>query len=651
MASASRASRPMRASMTWRGTLPLRNPGTRTSRDSRLAVRSIAGRSSSGSTTTLIRTLVGSTGSRVLRTGASGWERVNRARRSEKTATRTPTDVPGPGHNTPGALTDRRPVYPRPPPGPGLRTPGRRTPGAADAEGLWMTPRAHCWGRLRSPTGGPGTGRGGCGVPGRARVEVPAWTPTGRPRPGSGSTGPTLRPGCGPRSRPGWAGGWSRRSPSRPGSPQAWRPGCAWPTVAGRSSRRSGPSRTPTVRASTARRPGSWPRCPARRLPRGCCGPSTRAVGWPWRSRTSTASIPASPGKPTSLVGSWPCSPTWPAPSPRLRPGCGGSATAFRRPSRAGAAWPRPTPTRPASSPPSTPGRSATWTGWPSWRPAGRGPPRLAAPPDRLALTVPGRWRRGRPNFSSRGAGPSAPVASSRSPSNHPVLTNRSRSGGGPGSAEQDGPADPDQGGARVIVDLEQAVVGLAQAVDGHQGVDLDGARRVDPQPGAGPVDRPAQVDRAQQLHRPGVALVGEDRQPGVLVGGRRVDPEVAPVLEPDRGPAAGARRRVAVAGQVDGDPAADHVAVGPDSEPGRPGEAGEVGDHVDSWLQVQGGVRLHLDAGVHPGLEGGGCAGPDDLGRVPPQGRRGQVVRAGQVFERVDRRRPAELGRRQELP
>ncbi len=61
----------MRASITWRGTFPFRNPGTRTSRDSRLAVRSIAGRSSSGSTTTLIRTLVGSTGSRVLRTGAS----------------------------------------------------------------------------------------------------------------------------------------------------------------------------------------------------------------------------------------------------------------------------------------------------------------------------------------------------------------------------------------------------------------------------------------------------------------------------------------------------------------------------------------------------------------------------------------------------
>src|SRR5215207_92533 len=39
---------------------------------------------------------------------------------------------------------------------------------------------------------------------------------------------------------------------------------------------------------------------------------------------------------------------------------------------------------------------------------------------------------RGRPNFSSRGAGPSALDASLLSPANHPALTNRSRTGHGP---------------------------------------------------------------------------------------------------------------------------------------------------------------------------------------------------------------------------
>src|ERR687891_973427 len=106
MASASRVSRPIRASMTWRGTLPLRNPGTRTSRDSRLAVRSIAGRSSSGSTTTLIRTLVGSTGSRVLRTGASGLGYGEPSGAREGGGPGAALATRGPGVNAPGALTD-----------------------------------------------------------------------------------------------------------------------------------------------------------------------------------------------------------------------------------------------------------------------------------------------------------------------------------------------------------------------------------------------------------------------------------------------------------------------------------------------------------------------------------------------------------------
>src|SRR4029453_5003676 len=75
-------------------------------RDSRLAVRSIAGRSSSGSTTTLIRTLVGSTGSRGLRPGASGLGNEETERPLGKTTAQAPCDLPGPGCSAPGRVVD-----------------------------------------------------------------------------------------------------------------------------------------------------------------------------------------------------------------------------------------------------------------------------------------------------------------------------------------------------------------------------------------------------------------------------------------------------------------------------------------------------------------------------------------------------------------
>ena len=74
--------------------------------------------------------------------------------------------------------------------------------------------------------------------------------------------------------------------------------------------------------------------------------------------------------------------------------------------------------------PPAAPARPAHPSRLPAR--AGRGGRGVAAAADRLALTAPGNWMRGRPNFCSRGAGPSAPVERSEPiepPGPHEPLT------------------------------------------------------------------------------------------------------------------------------------------------------------------------------------------------------------------------------------
>jgi hypothetical protein len=141
-----------------------------------------------------------------------------------------------------------------------------------------------------APNGPPTAGQRGQTVPPSAGQRPQ----TGPRPPGGGLAGRRFQGGCGPRWRPGSAGRWPRPSPSRPGSRPGWRCGCGWPTAAGRSSRRSGLSRTRTARARTAPRHGSWP----------------------W----------------------WP---SWPGLSPRPRPGCPGSPTGSRTPSPP-TRWPPP---------------------------------------------------------------------------------------------------------------------------------------------------------------------------------------------------------------------------------------------------------------------------------------------------------------------
>jgi len=84
--------------------------------------------------------------------------------------------------------------------------------------------------------------------------------------------------------------------------------------------------------------------------------------------------------------------------------------------------------------PPATPARPPHPAGVPA-RPGG-GRPRLAAAPHRLGLRHRAGmrgWRRGRPNFSSRGAGPSTPARklaeTSEPPGPHEPLTDRRRFG------------------------------------------------------------------------------------------------------------------------------------------------------------------------------------------------------------------------------
>src|SRR5215211_2906805 len=222
----------MRASMTWRGTLPLRNPGTRTSRDSRLAVRSIAGRSSSGSTTTLIRTLVGSTGSRVLRTGASGLGMGEPSGKPGKLAPRRLAPVSGRhsarSADNAGQYTGRACAGSRMPRG---RWALRRGVVDIPEHGLWISRSTPIHGGLRSPTGDPPAAG-----PGEARTPVDRWNLSGWGRVGRAArdratAGLGRRPGV----VAGRGGGAARGAGGRGGHPAEWvLAGAGGPGAAGR---------------------------------------------------------------------------------------------------------------------------------------------------------------------------------------------------------------------------------------------------------------------------------------------------------------------------------------------------------------------------------------------------------------------------------
>src|SRR5215208_6098818 len=494
MASASRASRPMRASITCRGTLPLRNPGTRTSRDSRLAVRSIAGRSSSGSTTTLIRTLVGSTGSRVLRTGASGSGPRDPSTKLGKCATGEAVASRAPGRTPPGPLTERRPVYPRisDPPGPhppvvgAVETRGSPFPGSATlptrkaygprpqrepvgtardraAVGVggrsgvaagrgggsagWEGGRGgHAAGRVLARGGDPAAaGRRAPGVRqgGRARTEPrqPRHPPPGGPRHGRPPPlGP--RPPAAVVARPARLGGpgvrGRGRRPARPAlAARRARPG---PGDGGRHGNRPhpGPGRDPPARRPPPGRLGGLaPPGRRRRRPQGSrpvggptSGPAGRPGGRLARGHRGPDPAPLRP------AGRQPAADPDPAGGRRLAGGVGRGPLGRPAPAAAqrGHAG-RPRPGADLRRPPGVlrrrpeggdhrPGRLGRVPGRrvPSADPARPAhPPRVparagrdgrgvAAAADRLAVTATGNWMRGRPNFCSRGAGPSAPV-------------------------------------------------------------------------------------------------------------------------------------------------------------------------------------------------------------------------------------------------
>ena len=214
-----------------------------------------------------------------------------------------------------------------------------------------------------------------------------------RRRPGGGWTGRMRRGGCETRWRSGSAGAWSRPSPSRAGSRPGWPCGCGWPTGGGRSSRRWARTRTPTAPASTGPRPGPWPPFPARPRPPACCGRWAATAGSPWPSRTSTASIPPCPGSPTSSGGSWtPAFAGHPVAAGAGQEAVTVALAAFAGFLLDGARLPPP---------PGLPTLRAfqLGQGWSPWTGCGAAP----AGTDREARA----WRRGRPNFSSRGAGPS----------------------------------------------------------------------------------------------------------------------------------------------------------------------------------------------------------------------------------------------------